>query len=155
MPKNPQPAAKTNDQKATAKTTARKIAKPVRRRGHVVRTKPRFYRTKTLTQKRQAKVLRTLNQFNPMNRVDDSAKILIQPLSSDKSMAKMERENTITFLVDSFANKVQIRNAFARAYDVKVRSVNTVIRPDGHKKAFIRLAQGSEALKLASKIGIV
>ena len=70
-------------------------------------------------------------------------------------MTKMEKENTMTFLVSSTANKIQIKSAFKRAYDAQVRSVNTVIRPDGQKKAFIRLAQGTEALKLANKIGIV
>lgn len=154
MPKNPQTAV-AKDQKAGAKTTAKKIAKPIKKRSHTVRTKPRFYRTNTLSKKRQSRVLRNLNTHNALNNVDDSAKILIQPLSSDKSMTKMEKEGTITFLVDAHANKVQIKAAFARAYNTKVRSVNTVIRADGAKKAFIRLDQSSEALKLASKIGIV
>jgi large subunit ribosomal protein L23Ae len=156
MPKNPQTAVAGNkDQASKAKGTAKKIAKPIRRRGHVVRTKPRFYRPNTVAQKRNSKVLRNLNTHNKINNIDASHTILIQPLSSDKNMSKMERENTLTFLVDSFANKVQIKNAFRRLYEAKVRTVKTLIRPDGSKKAYIRLAPGFEALKVASKIGIL
>ena len=153
MPKNPTPV---NQEAATkAKKTAKKISKPIRKRGHIVRTKPIFYRPQVKTQKRNAKVLRNLNTHNKINTIDVSHTILIQPLSSDKNMSKMERENTLTFLVSPFANKVQIKNAFRRLYEAKVRSVKTLIRPDGAKKAYIRLAPGSEALKVASKIGIL
>lgn len=151
MAKNPTTSTQANK----AKGVAKKISKSVRRSGHVVRTKPKFYRPKTQIQKRSARVLRQLSTHTSVANVNQSHKILIQPLSSDKNMAKMERENTITFLVDSHANKVQIKQAFCRLYEAKVRSVNTLIRPDGKKKAFIRLAQGSDALKVASKIGIL
>jgi large subunit ribosomal protein L23Ae len=40
-------------------------------------------------------------------------------------------------------------------YNAKVRSVNTLIRPDGKKKAYIRLAPESDALGIANKIGII
>jgi large subunit ribosomal protein L23Ae len=155
MAKNPTGKAQTAGQAAKAKTTARKIAKPVAKRGHAVRTKPRFYRTVTKTQKRQAKVLRSLKTHAGAAETSEFGRILLQPLSSDKNMAKMERENTITFLVHSFSNKVQISHAFSKLYDAKVRSVTTLIRPDGQKKAYIRLAPGSDALKVASKIGIL
>lgn len=151
MVKNPTTSTQANK----AKGVAKKIAKTVRRRGHVVRNKPKFYRPVTKTQKRSAKVLRQLSTHTSVANVNEAHKILIQPLSSDKNMAKMERENTVTFLVDSHANKVQIKQSFSRLYEAKVRSVNTLIRPDGKKKAYIRLAQGSDALKVASKIGIL
>ena len=40
-------------------------------------------------------------------------------------------------------------------YSTKIRSVNTMIRPDGKKKAYIRLDAGSDSLTLANKIGII
>lgn len=152
MPKNP-PAKQTQQGKAAA--TAKRVSKPIQKRSHQVRTKARFYRPVTKVQTRSPRVLRTLNAYNTINRIDQSLRILIQPLSSEKNMTKMEKENTLTFLVDSRANKNQIKQAFKKMFDAKVRSVNTLIRPDGHKKAFIRLAPGVEALKLASKIGIL
>lgn len=155
MAKNPTGKAPTQGQAAKAKTTAKKIAKTVTKRSHAIRTKPRFYRTVTKTQKRAAKVLRNIRAHAGAAESTETGRILIQPLSSDKNMAKMERENTITFLVNSFANKVQIKHAFAKLYEAKVRSVTTLIRPDGQKKAYIRLAPGADALKVASKIGIL
>lgn len=151
MPKNP-PA---KEAKTKASTTAKKITKPISKKAHSIRTKPRFYRTNTKTQVRNPKILRSLNTFNKINQVENLHKILIQPLSSDKNMAKMENENTLVYLVHPRANKVEIKAAFKKLYQATVRSVNTLIRPDGKKKAFIRLGPGSEALKVATKIGIL
>ena len=154
MPKNPKPTEGSKTDKA--KTVAKKISKPIRRKGHVVRTAPRFYRPTTQVQKRNPKVIRHINKYNNLRRIDTvTDRVIIQPLSSEKNMARMEKENTIAFLVSPYANKVQIRHAFTKLYQAKVRSVNTLIRPDGQKKAFVRLAPGTEALKVASKIGIL
>ena len=59
------------------------------------------------------------------------------------------------FLCALSASKAQIKEAFLRLYSTKVRSVNTLIRPDGKKKAFIRLSADSDSLSLANKIGII
>jgi len=67
----------------------------------------------------------------------------------------MENENTLVFLVALSANKTQIKDAFKTLYGTKVRKVNTLVRPDGKKKAYIRLAGDNEALKVATKIGII
>lgn len=67
----------------------------------------------------------------------------------------MEDENTMVFIVDNNATKLSIKKAFAQLYQVKVRSVNTLIRPDGKKKAYIRLSSESDSLTLANKIGII
>lgn len=40
-------------------------------------------------------------------------------------------------------------------YDIKAVKVNTLIRPDGLKKAYVRLAQDYDALDVANKIGII
>lgn len=40
-------------------------------------------------------------------------------------------------------------------YDIQPQKVNTLIRPDGLKKAYVRLAQDSDALDVANKIGII
>ena len=70
----------------------------------------------------------------------------------------MENDNTITFVVAQNANKAQIKEAFSKLYGVKVRKVNTlnVFGKKGKaKKAYIRLENDSEALNIASKIGIL
>jgi ribosomal protein L23 len=53
------------------------------------------------------------------------------------------------------ASKSQIKEAFKRLYNTKIRSVNTMITPQGKKKAYIRLSADSDSLSLANKIGII
>jgi large subunit ribosomal protein L23Ae len=67
----------------------------------------------------------------------------------------MTERNTLTFLVHNLSNKVQIKRAFKDIFNVVPRSVNTLVRPDGKKKAFIRLRPEDEAVSIASKIGII
>ena len=40
-------------------------------------------------------------------------------------------------------------------YDITCDKVNTLIRPDGGKKAYVRLAADYDALDVANKIGII
>jgi len=81
--------------------------------------------------------------------------VVKRPLLTERSMARLEQANTYVFEVHPKANKVQIRNAVERLFDVKVLSVNTaavpgkprrrgrvVIRTPGWKKAFVTLREG-------------
>ena len=53
------------------------------------------------------------------------------------------------------ANKHQIKSAVKKLYDINVSKVNTLVRPDGQKKAYVRLAPDYDALDVANKIGII
>uniref|UniRef100_A0A8C9LV59 60S ribosomal protein L23a n=1 Tax=Piliocolobus tephrosceles TaxID=591936 RepID=A0A8C9LV59_9PRIM len=70
-------------------------------------------------------------------------------------MKKIEDNNTLVFIVDVKANKHQIKQAVKKLYDIDVAKVNTLIRPDGEKKAYVRLAPDYHALDVANKIGII
>ena len=70
-------------------------------------------------------------------------------------MKKIEDNNTLVFLVDARASKKQIKDAVKRMYDITCDKVNTLIRPDGGKKAYVRLAADYDALDVANKIGII
>ena len=88
-----------------------------------------------------------------MNR--DPRSILIRPLMTEKSMAQKEAQNTVAFQVRPDANKVEIRTAVERVFNVKVSAVRTSSfegklkrmgrhqgrRPDW-KKAVVQLAPG-------------
>ena len=67
-------------------------------------------------------------------------------------MKKTEEFNTLVFIVDKRANKPQIKQAVKSLYDIGVASVNTLIRPDGKKKAFVRLDPMVDALDVANKV---
>lgn len=85
----------------------------------------------------------------------DKFSIIKHPLTTESAMKKIEDNNTLVFIVDLKANKPQIRLAVKKLYDIDVAKVNTLIRPDGVKKAYVRLASDYDALDVANKIGII
>ena len=70
-------------------------------------------------------------------------------------MKKIEDNNTLVFIVDIKSNKRQIKAAVKELYDIQASKVNTLIRPDGQKKAFVRLTADYDALDVANRIGII
>ncbi|KAG8521182.1 60S ribosomal protein L23a [Galemys pyrenaicus] len=88
------------------------------------------------------------------NKLDRCA-IVKFPLTTESAMKKTEDNNTLVFMVDVKANKHQIKQAVKKLYDIDVAKVNTLIRPDGEKKAYVRLAPDYDALDVANKIGII
>jgi large subunit ribosomal protein L23 len=85
----------------------------------------------------------------------DPFKILKYPYLTEKSVALIEKENKLVFIVDRKANKKQIKEAFEKLFEVKVERVNTLITRDGRKKAFIKLKPEFKALDVATKLGVV
>ena len=69
-------------------------------------------------------------------------------------MKKME-DNTLVSIVDVKASKHQTKQAVKKLYDIDVAKVNTLIRPDGEKKAYVQLAPDYDALDVVDKIGII
>lgn len=67
-------------------------------------------------------------------------------------MKKIEDHNTLVFIVDLKANKRQIKDAVKKLYDVESAKINTLIRPDGKKKAYVRLTADHDALEVANKV---
>ncbi len=68
-------------------------------------------------------------------------------------MKKIEDNNTLVFIVDVRASKKKIKEAVKGMYDIQCAKVNTLIRPDGQKKAYVRLTPDYDALDVANKIG--
>ena len=99
-------------------------------------TKVTFKLPKTLRQARKPKAL-------PRSVVKESTwdkySIIKHPLSTESAIKTIEDRNTLVFLVDKRASKPSIRKACQDLYSIKVRKVNTLIRPDGNKKAYVVL----------------
>nr|CAB3265710.1 60S ribosomal protein L23a-like [Phallusia mammillata] len=85
----------------------------------------------------------------------DQFAIVKHPLTTESAMKKIEDNNTLVFIVDLKSNKPQIKQAVKKLYDIDVAKVNTLIRPDGKKKAYVKLAPDYDALDVANKIGII
>merc|ERR1712021_247645 len=117
---------------------ARKIQKKVVKGAHgtrvkKVRTSVKFYRPHTYRPARAPK----------------------HPLTTESAMKKIEDNNTLVFICDIKSNKHQIKSAVKKLYDISVSKVNTLVRPTGDKKAYVRLAPDFDALDVANKIGII
>ena len=88
-----------------------------------------------------------------MNR--DPRNVLVKPLMTEKSMQRKEELNAVTFQVSIDANKVEIRQAVEKVFNVKVATVRTAShegkwkrmgkyegRRPNWKKAIVTLAPG-------------
>jgi len=116
------------------------------------RTSVYFHRPKTLRLKKSPRYPRKsvptkpgLNQYS----------IIKHPHVTETAMKCIEDFRTLVFIVDVRANKFQIKDAVAKLYDVKPIRVNTLIRPDGKKKAYVKLGKDVDALDVANRIGII
>ena len=70
-------------------------------------------------------------------------------------MKKIEDNNTLVFIVDLKATKKNIKDAVKALYEIDCKKINTLIRPDGQKKAYVVLTSDHDALDIANKIGII
>merc|ERR1712080_139223 len=85
----------------------------------------------------------------------DKFRIIKYPLCTESAMKQIEDNNTLTFIVDINADKGHIKAAVKKMYSINLVKVNTLIRPDGLKKAYVRLTSDQEAIEVANKIGII
>jgi large subunit ribosomal protein L23Ae len=90
-----------------------------------VRLSTTFHRPKTLQLSREPKYLRKSVAHQP--RLDEH-KVIIHPLNTESAMKKIEENNTLVFIVDTKANKRQIKEALKKLYDIDTIKINTLIR---------------------------
>ena len=142
-------AAKKAPAKAPKTDKKQKVVRVQQRKAY---TQPQFRRPHTY---RKPADVKPSNNTKSIKDKWDEYRVIQYPLTTDMAMKKIEENNTLTFIVDSRANKTQVKKAMKKLYNVKSAKVNTLIRPDGAKKAYIRLAAVHDALDIANKIGIV
>jgi len=80
--------------------------------------------------------------------------VIIRVHHTEKTTMLLERNNTLTFIVRRDATKSEIKRAVEELYDVKVEKVNTMITPEGYKKAYVKLTPEYKAEELASRLGV-
>uniref|UniRef100_A0A673T6M8 Large ribosomal subunit protein uL23 N-terminal domain-containing protein n=1 Tax=Suricata suricatta TaxID=37032 RepID=A0A673T6M8_SURSU len=97
---------------------------------------PTIRRPTTLRLRRQPKCPR---KSAPRRSKLDHCAIIKFPLTAESAMKKVEDNHTLVFIVDVKANKHQIKQAVKKLYDIDVAKVNPLSRPDGEKKAYVRL----------------
>ena len=77
------------------------------------------------------------------------------PLSTEKSIRLMESNNTLIFLVEKRANKGHIKKAIEKVFKAKVVKVNTLIRMDGKKRAYVKFSNETPAIDIATQLGLM
>ena len=77
------------------------------------------------------------------------------PISTEKAVRLMESDNKLTFIVDLKARKEEIKKEFEENFNVKVVKVNTLLTPEGKKKAYIKLSKETPAIDVATKLGLM
>ena len=85
----------------------------------------------------------------------DIQEVIKYPLVSEDAVTLIESENKITFIVDANASKNDIRRAVEELYEVRVDRVNSVLTPEGRKKAYVKLSADYKASDLAVRLGIL
>lgn len=68
----------------------------------------------------------------------DPRKIIIAPILSEKAERLKEKYNQYVFRVDRNANKIEIKYAVEKRFDVKVKNVRTMIVARKTKARFTR-----------------
>ncbi|AMD18612.1 HBL290Wp [Eremothecium sinecaudum] len=117
-----------------------------------VRTSATFRLPKTLKLARSPKyATKSVPHYNRL----DAYKIIEKPINSETAMKKVEDGNTLVFQVSLKSNKHQIKAAVKELYQVDVMSVNTLVRPNGTKKAYVRLTADHDALDVANRVGYI
>ena len=135
-----------------ARTAAKANASSSRGKKARVRTSVSFHKPRTLKKARAPQY--TAKAVQGVQKLD-KFRIIKFPLTTESAMKKIEENNTLVFIVDKTANKRQIKEAVKELHNIQCKKVNTLIRPDGQKKAYIRLTADYDALDVANRIGII
>ncbi|XP_055213586.1 large ribosomal subunit protein uL23-like [Gorilla gorilla gorilla] len=145
-------APATPKAKAKALKAKKAVLKGVHGHKKQIYMSPTFQWPKTLRLQRQPKY--PWKSTPRRNELDHYAVIKFL-LTTEPAMKKTEDNNMLVFIKDVKANKHQIKQAVKKLYNIDVVQVNTLIRPDGEKKAYVQPAPDYDALDVANKIGII
>ena len=80
--------------------------------------------------------------------------ILKYPLTTEKAVRFMERENKLLFVVDMKSTKNDVKRAVEKTFDVKVDNINTFITK-GEKRAYVKLNSSYPAIDIMTRLGLM
>ncbi len=98
---------------------------------------------------KKGKIKKQTNLFN------DPYKIVMYPVSTEKSIRLMESENKLIFRVSLKAKKTEIKKAIEDLFNVKVMNVTTLITQNGHKRAYVKFSDETPAIDIATQLGMM
>jgi len=81
--------------------------------------------------------------------------MIIYPVTTEKAINQISKNNTLVFSVDKAENKQTIKKFIEGEYKVKVDSVNVMNNFQNKKIVYVKLAKDSSAMELASKLKVL
>ncbi len=85
----------------------------------------------------------------------EKPKQILAALTTEKAIRLLEQENSITFIVDRRLSKKEIKELVEKEFNVKIDRINTLITPQGKKKAIVKLNKEFKAMDVATKLGVL
>ncbi len=79
---------------------------------------------------------------------------MINPITTEKAVRLIEINNVLIVEVDRRDSKTQIKKEFEETFNVKIDSINTLIRKN-KKLAYIKLNSKNPAIDIATKLGMI
>ena len=79
---------------------------------------------------------------------------MIKPITTEKAVRLIEINNTLIVEVDRRDSKIDIKKEFEEMFNVKVDSINTLIKLN-KKYAYIKLNAKNPAIDIATKLGMI
>lgn len=80
--------------------------------------------------------------------------VIKHPLATEKVIRLMESDNTLAFIVHQDAEKEQIKKTVEEMFKAKVQKVTTTIY-GGQKRAYVKFAQETRAIDIATQLGLM
>ena len=78
----------------------------------------------------------------------------MKPITTEKAVMMIERENVLTFRTDKKTSKNEIKKEIEELFKIKIEKIRTLIR--GNKKyAYIKLKKDFPAIDVATKLGLI
>jgi large subunit ribosomal protein L23 len=81
--------------------------------------------------------------------------VIKNPLSTEKAIRLMESENKLLFVIDKKSTKKDVKEAIEKMFKTKVDKVNTLVGPDGKKRAYVKFSAETPAIDIATQLGLM
>ncbi|HLC57091.1 MAG TPA: 50S ribosomal protein L23 [Candidatus Nanoarchaeia archaeon] len=81
--------------------------------------------------------------------------LIRHPISTEKSVRLMEKDNKLVFKVARKSSKEELKQAIEEHLKVKIIQLNTVITSKGGKKAYVKLSKATPAIDVATQLGLM
>ena len=80
--------------------------------------------------------------------------MILKPITSEKAVKMIDRDNTLLFEVGRNYRKKEIRSEIEKIFGVKVDKIRTLIKHN-KKYAYLRLSKKNPAIDVATKLGMI